>query len=228
MFSVAPCRTACSGSGSRRRRRRHPDAGVVRLRCSSRGPGRSRPARRPTWLSETCSPAWDRRPRSRSGCGARLAVGDVEGRGPHPAAFGHGVRHHRALVVHHAGGRDLYGRHVEHHVRLAQRPFRRLELDLAPAGPRPRRAARRRRSSGPGSSSASGVRRSSSWKCAHRLVGLVGRHAVGADHLADHRREALDLLVVVQRQRADAARLVAGDALGLEDRGDGLGVGDLA
>ena len=57
-------------------------------------------------------------------------------------------------------------------------------------------------------------------------IGEVGRHAFGADRLADHRRHGLHDLEAVHREGGDAALLVAGDALGLEDRRDLVRVGD--
>ena len=62
---------------------------------------------------------------------------------------------------------------------------------------------------------------------AHGRIGAPRWHALGAQHFADHRREALDTLIVGQGHGADATGLVTGDALGLNDRCDVVGVGHL-
>ena len=155
-----------------------------------------------------------------------LARTGLHRRGAQPLALGQRVGQRRALVVDHARGRDGVGRDVQHQIRLAQRPLT-------------RHVAHRAQRVG-----AVAARRSLLDPVDHRLhlvgrqplvvgefpdvrIGMIGRHPVGSDHLADHRGEALDHLVVGHGEGRDAALLVAGHALGFEDRRHVLGVGDL-
>ena len=58
-------------------------------------------------------------------------------------------------------------------------------------------------------------------------ISVPRRHAVGPDRFPDHRREAFNGVVVRHREGSDAALLVTGHALFLEDRRNILDVRDL-
>ena len=62
---------------------------------------------------------------------------------------------------------------------------------------------------------------------ANSRIRMPGRHRLGADRLADHRREHLHLIVVRHRKRRDAAFLVTDDALFFEDWRHILRIGNL-
>ena len=148
------------------------------------------------------------------------------GRGrPQPLAFGGGVLRPGVLVVDHAGGRDGVGGDVEDGVRLAQRPFGghvRLGAQRVLA-----LAARRALLHPMHQGLDLGLRQMLVVReLSHVRVGVVGRHPAGADHLTDHRGEALDHLVAGEGHRADPALFVAFHAVLLEDRGHVLDVGD--
>ena len=155
-----------------------------------------------------------------------LAVAGLHRRGADPVALGLRVQGVRPLIVDHARGRHLVGRDLQDQVRLAQRPLGRHALH---AGQRIGAFAARRACFHPVHERLDLFRAQvlGVGEMAHARVGVVGRHPVGADHLADHRREALDHLVAGQLHRPDAAGRVAGHAALLEDRGDVLHIGQL-
>ena len=144
-------------------------------------------------------------------------------RGADPVAFGGGVGREGPLIVDDAGGRHLEGRNIDDQVGLAQRPDRRHALDGAEwIDP----LAARRAGLDPMDQGLDLIGRHilAVGEFSDVRIGVVGRHPVGADHLADHRGKALDHLVVGHRERPDPTLLVTGDALGFEDRGDLLGI----
>ncbi len=156
-------------------------------------------------------------------------VAGLHGDGPEPGVLGERVGHLLVLVLDEAGGRHLEGRQVDDHVGLAKlgRPVGRV---LAGVGEQRVRAGPARR---PGLDPVhQGLRLVGRQALvvledADVRVGEIGRHAVRAHRLPDHRREAPDHLVAVHREGADAAVHVAGDALLLQDRRDLRGIGDV-
>ena len=107
-----------------------------------------------------------------------------------PFAFGEAGRHRAVLIVDDAGRRHVERGDLHHDVRLAHRPFRRRL-----GGVRQRILAFAARSAGldpvddrlhlrVGQAHVVGPHRAV-------VVGVVRRHALGAQHFADHRREAL-------------------------------------
>ena len=157
-----------------------------------------------------------------------LALGDLDGRGLQPAVFevgGHGRP--RILIVDDAVGRDRVGRNVQNHVRRAQRP---LLGDEGLPGEGVGTLAARRAGFNPVDHCLDLVGRQAPvvGEVTNARISVIRRHALGPQGFADHQRMALDLLVVDQGHRTDAAGLVAGDALFLNDRCDVPDVGDLA
>ncbi len=151
----------------------------------------------------------------------RLAIARLDGRGAQPATLCQRVLHFRVLVVDHARSRDRVFRQFDDQVRLSKFPLgRSLGIDLQRVRALSARRAgfdpvdQRRRILG----LEVHVRR----ERVDMRVGIVGRHAIRADRLADHARPLLDLLVAVHRERTDGAFRVAGDAVLGEDRRDFL------
>ena len=155
-----------------------------------------------------------------------LAGTGLDGCGAHPAALGQRVGHGRPLIVHNARRRDGVGRNRDDGVRLAQRPFLGHVLGGAQ---RVRPVAARRAGFDPVNQGLGLFRRQALVvrEFSNVRIRVVGRHAVRADHLTDHRREALHRGVVRHCERPDAAFFVAGHALGFEDRRHILGIGNL-
>ena len=156
----------------------------------------------------------------------RLSVAGQQRCRLHPARFGLRVHRRGELIVDHARRRHGVGRHVEHEVRLAQRPVRRRMRLLRQ---RIIALATRRARLDPVDHRADLVGRKPAivLELADRRIRMPGRHRLGADRLADHRREHLHLIVVRHRKRRDAAGLVTDNALLLEDRRHVLRVGNL-
>ena len=158
-----------------------------------------------------------------------LAVARLERRRLQPLALGQRALHRRDLVVDHACSRHVIGRDVDDQVRLAQRPVRPPCGNLHQRVFAAFRDIARRASFDPVDQRLGffGGQVLILREGAIVIVSVEGRHAVTADGLADHRREGLDLLIGRHVPGRDSVRLVAIDALVLQDRHNVVRVRDL-
>ena len=155
-----------------------------------------------------------------------LPIRDEEFTGAHPPALSQVRGDDRVLIGKNARGRNIHHRQGQDQIRLAQLPLGRAEVDF---GERIFAGSARSPGVDPMDQGLELLGRQAliGGEVAHGDVRLEGRHPVRAQHLTDHRREALDLRIGGQGHRPQAAGLVADHALVLEDRGDVAGIGNV-
>ena len=145
--------------------------------------------------------------------------------GAHPNIPVERVRHYMELVIHHARCRHVERGNVDDDIRLAHCPLRRRHRGLRQRV-WPGAAWRPRLNPMHQGLPFRDAERPVVLPNAHMGVRMPRRHPAGADHLADHRREAPHHRVAAHRPRPDAAGAVTFHAVGLQERRDGVAVGD--